>query len=594
MTNTHYDVAILGGGLAGLSLARHLLLDTDKTVLLLERRHTLPRDRQKVGESSVQVGGYYYSRVLDLEEYLWRNHFMKYNLRFYWKSAGRDNTRFEDYSQSFIRSFSNLPSYQLDRNTFEEELLRRNREDRNFTSQLGVTGLDVELVDEDSHRLSFKQNGEHHQVEATWVIDTSGRNKVLAKRLDLQQSNSIRHAAFFWWVDGLVDIDRLTDLSRNEIRKKKERRHQGHLPTWLATNHFCDEGLWFWVIPLQGKTSLGLVFDKEVVDFEFKDVSNVAKATRWVCERFPCFARDLPQRRVLDFGGYADFSYDCRQTIDAGRWALSGEAGRFTDPLYSPGSDLISIHNTLIVDAITTDDQEELENKCRLYEQLMRAVYQAYVPTYATSYDALGDSEVFSLKYTWELTVYFGGYVFPFINDLLTDRRFILAFLRLFSRLGPINQNVQSYLSAYYRWKREHLRPTEEPIFHDFTSLGPLAEAEKTFYEVGVSVDEAKEIFARQVQNLEELARFIFAWIASRVVGDPSLFENRAFVQGIDIHEARFDPEKIRRRAQRAAGNKELYSWSFDTSVLDHFRTPSAPVAIDNLVTMARNEEAVA
>ena len=43
------DVVILGGGLAGLSLARHLLLATDKTVLLLEKRDILPQARQKVG-----------------------------------------------------------------------------------------------------------------------------------------------------------------------------------------------------------------------------------------------------------------------------------------------------------------------------------------------------------------------------------------------------------------------------------------------------------------------------------------------------------------------------------------------------------------
>ena len=55
--NKHYSVVILGGGLAGLALARHLLLDTDRTILMLEKRPTLPPPRQKVGESSVQLAG---------------------------------------------------------------------------------------------------------------------------------------------------------------------------------------------------------------------------------------------------------------------------------------------------------------------------------------------------------------------------------------------------------------------------------------------------------------------------------------------------------------------------------------------------------
>src|SRR5262249_55111469 len=107
-----YDVAILGAGLAGLTLARQLLLNSDKTVLLLDKRPDVPGPRQKVGESTVQVGAFYYAKVLDLEEYLLHGQLMKYNLRFYWKSPGRDNSRFEDYGHAFIRTFSNIPCYQ--------------------------------------------------------------------------------------------------------------------------------------------------------------------------------------------------------------------------------------------------------------------------------------------------------------------------------------------------------------------------------------------------------------------------------------------------------------------------------------------------
>jgi len=576
---SRYDVVIVGGGLAGLALARHLLLDTDKTILLVERKSELPPKRQKVGESSVQVAGFYYGRVLELEEYLWLNQFMKYNLRFYWKSGGRDNTRFEDYGQSFIRPFSNIPSYQLDRNTFEGELLRRNLEEARFTLRLGIKDLETDLAETFAagpHAVRFKSSAGEAAVAADWVVDTSGRGKFLAKTRKLERRNAIRHGAFFWWVEGLVDVDRLTDLPYREIRKKPERRFQGHLPSWLATNHFCAPGLWFWVIPLQGKTSLGLVFDKEVVPFTYEEVGSVAKATKWVLENFPCFARDLPHRKVLDFGGLRDYSHDCAQTINPARWALAGEAGRFTDPLYSPGSDLISIYNTLIVDAIKTGDAGELAGKCQVHEQLMRAVYQAYVPTYATSYDALGDQEVFSLKYTWELTIYFGFYVFPFINDLFTDRRFAIAFLRHFSRLGPLNQTMQSFLSAYFRWRQEHRTAPEEPIFYDFMNVGSLRAAEKTFYEVGVSVAEAKKVLAEQLANVEELARFIVAHVASVVVDDERALTSRAFVEALDVDALRFDPEAFRALHQRTAASEGTYEWSFDPTVLAPFRKAAA------------------
>lgn len=574
-----YDVVLIGAGLAGLSLAQHLLRETDKTVLLLERRPAIPPPRQKVGESLVQVAGYYFSRVLDMEEYLFREHYLKYNLRFYWPSEDRDNSRFEDYGKAYIRPFSNLASYQLDRNTFEGELLRRNLTSDRFAFRAPVKVRETDLAEEGPHRISFTDgDGVDHEVKATWVVDTSGRGKVLTRKKGLAKENSIRHGAFFWWVDGLVDVDKLTDLPQSEIRKKAERRFTGHLPSWLATNHFMGEGFWFWVIPLQGKTSLGLVYDHQLISHD--DVFSTEKATRWACERFPLLARDLPNREVLDFAGYRDFSYDCVQTISPERWAMTGESGRFTDPLYSPGSDLIAIYNTLIVDAIANDhgDGQELAAKCQRYEQLMRSVYSAYVPSYATSYDALGDQEVFCLKYTWELAVYFAYYVFPFINDLFTDKRFSFAFMRLFARLGPINNGIQELLSDYFQWKKDHHGQPREPVYFDFMELAPLRRAEETFYQVGVTVEEAKTLLAEQLESLKELARFAAVHVASEVLEDPSLVTNRRFVETIDVESLAFDPEAwaAARRESLSDGedgsSREPFAWTFPANVMERFR----------------------
>ncbi|MEZ5333312.1 MAG: tryptophan 7-halogenase [Thermoanaerobaculia bacterium] len=566
-SSQRYDVVLVGAGLAGLSLARHLLLDTDKRVLLLERRPEVPSERQKVGESTVQVAGYYLSKILDLEEYLQRRHYMKYNLRFYWPTPGLDAGRFQDYSASYIRELSNIASYQLDRNELERELLRRNLESDRFHFVPSVSELEVALSDDGPHAIAFRSGAGREELSADWVVDTSGRGRYLAKRLDMKRPNSIHHGAFFWWVDGLVDIEKLTDLSRREARLHHGRRRSGHLPSWLATNHFCFEGGWFWVIPLQGKTSLGLVYDHRVVAHD--DVFSVEKATRWVCERFPIFARDLPERQVLDFAGYRDFSYDCARTISPARWALAGEAGRFTDPLYSPGSDLISIYNTLIVDAVETDDRASLAGKCPLYEQLMRSVYAAYEPSYAVSYDALGDQETFTLKYVWELAIYFAFYVFPFTNDLLTEARFQTAWLRRFARLGPINGGVQRLLSGYFQWKKSRpVLAAEEPVLFEMTAIAALYRARETFYAVDPSMAEAKSILAEQLGHLEELARFFAAWVGSRVLDDVSLVRHAGFVEAFDLADLSFDPEGLR-RAAAAAGPWREYPWSFDPEVLE-------------------------
>ena len=544
-----YDVVVIGGGLAGQSLCRHLLLETDKTVLQLERRDELPQWKQKYGESSVQLAGFYFARVLDLEEYLHREHYLKYNLRFYWPTQGRSNESFEDMTHGYIRDFSNVSSYQLNRNEIEREMLRRNLADPRFTARLGAKELKVDLNQEGpegpDHEVRFTDDQGEHRVSAGWVVDAAGRNRVLARQQGLDRKSVFNHASLFWWVDGLLDIERLTDKSLAERRKAPHRRKLGHLPTFLATNHFCGEGFWFWVIPLQGRTSLGLVFDRDLIPWE--DVNRVDKATDWVCERFPLLARELKTRPVVDWMGLQHYPHDCAQTLSADRWAMVGEAGRFTDPLYSPGSDLISIYNTLIVDAIRSKPAE-LPQKTRMYEQLEKAVYGAYVPSYADGYAVLGDPEAFALKYTWELAVYFVFYVFPFMNDGFTDPRFVPSHLKAFARLGPWNSALQKLLAVYARWRMKNVGLPTAPVHFDFNDMAPLARARKTFDEIGITTDEMRDVLTSQLTNLEEMARFVVARVASRMLDAPEILRSPAFAASIDAANPPVDVSRTSRR----------------------------------------------
>jgi len=584
-TTDHYDVLIIGAGLAGLALARQLLLYSDKKILLVDKRSEIPPKKQKVGESTVQVSAYYYAKVLDLEEHLQIEHFVKYNLRYYWKTPGKPTDCFEHYSHAFIQKFSNICCYQLDRNKFEAEMFKLNCQNQNFTFCGGTSDLAVYLSETGPHCVNFKANGANYSLTASWVVDTSGRGKFLARQMDLGKENPIHHGTSFFWVEGLVNIDKLTDLSLKQIRSKKDRAETGHSPFWLATNHFMGEGFWLWVIPLHHITSLGLVYDNRLIPRD--RVSTVPKLIEWICEEFPLFARDLPYRKVLDQSSIKDFSYDCKQTISKSRWALSGEAGRFTDPLYSPGSDLISLHNTLITDAILTEDSDELAAKCWLYEQLEEVFYQGTVPAYAVTYDALGDEEAFVLKYVWELSIYFAFYVFPFINDFFTNRRFLLMYMSKFSRLGSINTKLHAFISGYFQWKKNQERAVREPVFYDFMNIAALREAEKCFYKVAVSVDEARQILDAQFVNLRETARYFVAHIYSQVLSEEKALTNRAFIESIELNKLRFDPEEMREQYAQHAESMGVYEWPFDATVLERFRTAARTELAESEVEIA-------
>lgn len=569
---TSYDVVIVGAGLAGLTLARQLLLYSEKSVLLLDREAELPIQRQKVGESNVQVAGHYFAKVLDLETHLYHEHVMKYNLRFMWKAAGLDGSRFEHFGHSYIRKFSNIACYQLDRNKLEKELLRLNGLNERYQLALGVRDIDIKLGEREAdHHVRFRQSEcGLVDVACRWLVDTSGRVRHLTGKLQSRRESEIQHSASFFWVDGTVNIEKLTDSSLQEIRQRSDRAHLGHLPFWLATNHFMGEGFWFWVIPLHSRTSFGLVYDNKLVDS--REVSTKEKLLAWLFERFPLFQRELEDSEIIDFQVMRNYSHDCERTIHRDRWALSGFAGRFTDPLYSPGGDSIAIYNTLIVDAILTDGLDDLAGKVPTYEALMKTVYLSFVPSFHLSYNVLGDQETFNMKYVWELSIYFSFYVFPFINDLFTDKRFLVSYLRRFAQLGAINRSLLLYISAYYEWKKDHVMPSAQPHFFDFTRIETLNRAEATFYKVGMTAQEAVKELDAQLESLHELARYYIAHVSSVVSRNSGLLRDQTFVQSIQLDNILFDAAAIEQRCRTIEGNEDAsYAWNLDPEALQEF-----------------------
>ncbi len=81
-----YDAVVLGGGLAGLTLALQLRQARPNTsILVLERRSfPMPEAAHKVGESTVEISAEYFTNVLGLKEHILTDQLPKNGLRFFW------------------------------------------------------------------------------------------------------------------------------------------------------------------------------------------------------------------------------------------------------------------------------------------------------------------------------------------------------------------------------------------------------------------------------------------------------------------------------------------------------------------------------
>src|SRR6187200_1777649 len=116
-----YDVVIIGGALSGAATATLLLRQNPGIrVLIVEKSTKLSR---RVGEATVEVSAYFMGRVLGLTQYLNECQLVKQGLRFWFENDEVKNL--EEASELGGRYQVRLPSYQLDRATFDEEVLRR-------------------------------------------------------------------------------------------------------------------------------------------------------------------------------------------------------------------------------------------------------------------------------------------------------------------------------------------------------------------------------------------------------------------------------------------------------------------------------------
>jgi len=494
------DVLIIGGGLAGLTLARQLRMEMPElSITVLERgKRPAPEACYKVGESSVEVAAHYFAERLQLEEHLDKDQLPKLGLRYFFpRDDNRDVTKRFEIGPS---EFPVTPSYQLDRGRFENYLHELNLSN-DIVIHTKSRVQQVNLLPGERHEVKYVQGSEVKSIESRWLIDAAGRNKILKRKLNLEEDSKLHNAAVWFRLGAEVDISCLSDNPEWQKRSGPSRR--------LSTNHFMGPGYWVWFIPLgSGSTSVGIVFDNKM--HNFKTMNSFEKSLVWLYEHEPQCAELIESYRdhVQDFLGYQDYSYSCKQVFSADRWCITGEAGVFIDPFYSPGSDFIAYSNDFITDLIVRDFKgEDIGQLAASYDSTFMKLAEVVFMLYEDLYPKFGNGFVMKQKILWDSVIYLGVTCLLYFNRKFTDPDF----------LALVDSDLARY-NYLLRSVAEHFK--RQPITHDAKLDGEYVDLTKTFLfgrnlneELTIEYTDDEALIAKLRDNiglLEKISESIF------------------------------------------------------------------------------------
>ena len=425
------DVTIVGGGLAGLTLALQLkaALPALDVVVLERRGYPVPETTFKVGESLVEVSSWYLDKVLGVGDHLRSAHLPKLGLRFF--MTDRDNGELARRAEFGVLT---LPNYAFDpaKDGFPGLHLRTYNVDRGrLENHLFARCLEAGVSVLDNTRVAAVTVGRPHEVAANgegakdvrvrsrWIVDASGRVGFLARRLGLRKAQGHEVNAAWFRVEGRVDPDEWTSDRAFHNRTKPNLR-------WLSTNHLMGLGYWIWLIPLpNGATSVGIMTDPSL--HRFDRFHRMETALAWLADREPQLAAKVSSLRILDFHKMKAKSYLATRAFSEDRWALSGESAYFVDALYSPGGDFIAVGNTLITRMIEADCsgcEGRLPTYARFADQLLLGMFRHYFGLFHRTYRLMGNAGVMLQKVIWDTAIYFAYNVLLFRNDRFCEPAF--------------------------------------------------------------------------------------------------------------------------------------------------------------------------
>lgn len=517
---TEFDVVICGGGLAGLTLARHLKLEMpDLSVAVVERlKRPLPEAAFKVGESSIELGTYYLGQVLQLDAYFRTFHLPKLGLRFF---MGKSQCPIEERSETGQSIFPLVPSYQIDRGRLENDL-------REIVQKMGVELLEGAIIEsitlaegDENHAVKClqKDKQQNFTLTARWVVDALGRRRFLQGQLGLKRDSGHYASSAWWRYQGKINVNDVAAPDSHTWRNSSiEDRY-------YSTNHLMDTGYWVWLIPLgSGTTSVGIVTD-ETIHPQSSYGQSYNQAMAWLQAHEPALWNFLKDKEPMDFLSFKNYSYASAQVFSHRRWSCVGEAGFFLDPLYSTGNDFIAVTNTVTVEMIRRERAGQLtEADVNTFNKLVIDIlFQGCRGFYRNAYRSFGHAQIFTTKLSWDTAIHWAFMYQVYVQGFLlhpTDE--VLA---LGERYRDLNERVQQ---LFIDWA-EHAPPREIYVRGDMTRMRFL---QLLHLELGVRRDRQQvlDVARKNLNHFEELAQVLFWQAVEECYPENEMLKERPWI----------------------------------------------------------------
>jgi flavin-dependent dehydrogenase len=461
-----YDIAILGGGLAGLTLSLQLRRAFPQLRILVAegRKYPAPEAAHKVGESSVEIGAHYFDVVLGLREHLEQRQLRKMGLRFFHPWGDNSDLAKRVELGPFANHVLPIATYQIDRGRFENMLaVQCSREGVGFVDDCPVTAVELGTGGT-PHGIEVRRAGEPRRVKARWVVDAAGRAAFLRRRLRLDKESE--HEANAAWLRVNIPIDVESFSHDAEFRGRMLNSFRQY-----STTHLVGRGYWVWLIRLaSGSTSVGIVADPR--HHPLSEFNPRERFLDWLDKNEPLVGRLLRQHRdgIQDFLALKKYAYTARQIYSTDRWALIGDAALFTDPLYSPGSDFVAIGNTLVTEMIGHDlSGGDLQERVDFYNWFyLDFLYDTAIRVFQDQYGILGNAQVWAAKVVWDLAWYWATLGLLFFHDKMADFEFLKSIRRELIHIQVLQKKMQDMLRA---WDEQTMHEVYTRAHVDFTRI---------------------------------------------------------------------------------------------------------------------------